>query len=77
MGIDCVIESHGRDHGGIADCLKLQMATVVSAFEFDDHELGISVESQQIDAARAALEATVFFGQDHGVGRDVLDAAFE
>ena len=43
QGVDCLLEGHGRHHGSIAQRLKLHVAAVLGAFQFDDNQIGVGI----------------------------------
>ena len=46
------------------------MAAVFGALQFDDNEIGITVDPEQVDAAAGIVPFAVFLGDHQGVGRD-------
>ena len=38
------LESHGRNHAGVTDGLKLHVAAVLGPLQLDDHKVGIGVD---------------------------------
>lgn len=44
-------KGHGRDHGGVAKGQKSHVPTVSGSYKFDEDELAVSVDAQQVDAA--------------------------
>lgn len=49
------------------------MPAVVSAFQFDHDQIGISVDRQQVDPAPTVVPVGKLLGNHQGVGSDDLD----
>ena len=49
--VDYLIERHRGDHRSVADRLKLHVAAVLGAFQFDHDQIRFLVDREQVDAA--------------------------
>src|SRR5690606_34563955 len=61
---DKFFEGEGGDHRGVADGLQFHVATVLSALQLNDHQVGALVDTQQVDAPAAVLPISELFCND-------------
>ncbi|MEV4512286.1 hypothetical protein AB0K00_25390 [Dactylosporangium sp. NPDC049525] len=72
-----VVEGHDRDHGRVAQRLQFQVAAVVGAFEFDDHQPAVAVHAQQVDPAPGVGERAELLRHDQHTVDDRVDPGAE
>ncbi len=64
MGAHHVIESHASHHCGVPHGLEVHEASIIGAFEFNNHNLALGVQGQKVDPSAAFLPLAILFS-DH------------
>ena len=57
MCCDGLIEGHAGDHTGVPDRLEVHKAAVLGPLQLNHDQVGIAIESQEVDPAAAVLPA--------------------
>ena len=63
MFINGLLKRHGGNHCRVPNGLQVHESAVLSTLEFNDHQVSLLIESQQIDAAFAVFPLGKLFSE--------------
>ena len=70
--LDDLVEGHLRDHGGVPDRLQVHVSAVLGAFQLDDDEAAVPVDTEEVDPpSRVFPVAELLRDDQYAVGDDL------
>lgn len=63
MNRDGLLKAHCRYHAGVADGLQFHVAAVIGSLEFNDNQICLWINCEQIDTTPAVIPVAKFLRQ--------------